>query len=65
MWNLFPPAKDRELIQIVDSAVAETARRSGQWLHWHSRKYDHRFLSGTLNRSGCRRQFPSRIWIEE
>ena len=27
-----PPARDRELIQIVDTALAETARRSGHWL---------------------------------
>ena len=34
MSNSFPHAKDRdqELIQIVDSALTETARRSGQWL---------------------------------
>jgi Fe-S-cluster containining protein len=32
MANLFPLAKDRALIQIVDSALAETARRSGDWL---------------------------------
>ena len=28
----FPAAKDQELIQIVDSALADTARRSGEWL---------------------------------
>src|SRR5712675_1274036 len=28
----FPPAKDRQLIQIVDSALADAARRSGNWL---------------------------------
>ncbi len=28
----FPAAKDQKLIQIVDSALAETARRSGDWL---------------------------------
>ena len=27
-----PPAKDRQLIQIVDSALADAARRSGNWL---------------------------------
>jgi Fe-S-cluster containining protein len=27
-----PPAKDRELIQIVDSALADAARSSGKWL---------------------------------
>ncbi len=27
-----PPAKDRDLIQIVDSALAEAARCSGEWL---------------------------------
>ncbi len=32
MSNLFPRAKDRALIQIVDSALAEAARRSGEWL---------------------------------
>ena len=32
MSNLFPRAKDRALIQIVDSALAEAARRSGKWL---------------------------------
>jgi len=29
---MLPPAKDRALIQIVDSALAEAARRSGTWL---------------------------------
>jgi Fe-S-cluster containining protein len=29
---LFPAAKDHELIQIVDSALADAARRSGEWL---------------------------------
>jgi Fe-S-cluster containining protein len=32
MTNRFPAAKDRALIQIVDSALAEAARRSGDWL---------------------------------
>lgn len=32
MTNRFPVAKDRVLIQIVDSALAEAARRSGDWL---------------------------------
>lgn len=32
MSNRFPSAKDRSLIQIVDSALAEAARRSGDWL---------------------------------
>jgi Fe-S-cluster containining protein len=32
MSNCFVRAKDRELIQIVDSALAEAARRSGEWL---------------------------------
>jgi Fe-S-cluster containining protein len=32
MSNLFPRAKDQRLIQIVDSALAEAARRSGEWL---------------------------------
>jgi Fe-S-cluster containining protein len=32
MPKLFPRAKDQALIQIVDSALAETARRSGKWL---------------------------------
>ena len=32
MAKLLPPAKDRALIQIVDSALAEAARRSGKWL---------------------------------
>ena len=32
MSNLFPLAKDRALIQIVDSALAESTRRSGEWL---------------------------------
>jgi Fe-S-cluster containining protein len=36
-WNIAmslprPPAKDQVLIQIVDSALAEAARRSGEWL---------------------------------
>ena len=26
------PAGDRELVQIVDAALAETARRAGEWL---------------------------------
>ena len=29
---MFPPAKDQALIQIVDSALAEAARRSGKWV---------------------------------
>jgi len=29
---MYPPAKDQALIQIVDSALAEAARRSGKWL---------------------------------
>ncbi|MGO8796370.1 MAG: YkgJ family cysteine cluster protein [Candidatus Sulfotelmatobacter sp.] len=32
MSNRFPAAKDQELIQIVDSALADAARRSGEWL---------------------------------
>jgi Fe-S-cluster containining protein len=32
MSNCFVRAKDRELIQIVDSALAEAVRRSGEWL---------------------------------
>jgi len=32
MPNLYPSAKDQALIQIVDSALAEAARRSGKWL---------------------------------
>jgi Fe-S-cluster containining protein len=32
MPKLFPRAKDQALIQIVDSALAEAARRSGEWL---------------------------------
>ena len=32
MPRLFPRAKDQALIQIVDSALAEAARRSGEWL---------------------------------
>ena len=32
MANRFPRAKDQALIQIVDSALAEAARRSGKWL---------------------------------
>jgi Fe-S-cluster containining protein len=32
MSRLFPRAKDQALIQIVDSALAEAARRSGDWL---------------------------------
>ncbi|MHB8215208.1 MAG: YkgJ family cysteine cluster protein [Candidatus Sulfotelmatobacter sp.] len=32
MPNRFPAAKDRALIQIVDSALADAARRSGEWL---------------------------------
>src|SRR5271167_4244740 len=32
MSNLFPRAKDQRLIQIVDSALAEAARRSGDWM---------------------------------
>lgn len=32
MPHSFPAAKDRELIQIVDSALAGAARRSGEWL---------------------------------
>src|SRR5580700_8224568 len=29
---MYPPAKDQALIQIVDAALAEAARRSGEWL---------------------------------
>src|ERR1035438_2003902 len=32
MSTLYPRAKDQALIQIVDSALAEAARRSGKWL---------------------------------
>ena len=32
MSHLFPSARDQALIQIVDSALAEAARRSGKWL---------------------------------
>jgi Fe-S-cluster containining protein len=32
MPSRFPAAKDQELIQIVDSALADAARRSGEWL---------------------------------
>lgn len=32
MANLFPRVKDQALIQIVDSALAEVTRRSGEWL---------------------------------
>lgn len=32
MLKLFPRARDHALIQIVDSALAEAARRSGEWL---------------------------------
>lgn len=32
MRSAFSVAKDRELIQIVDSALAETTRKSGDWL---------------------------------
>jgi Fe-S-cluster containining protein len=32
MSKPFPLAKDQKLIQIVDSALAEAARRSGEWL---------------------------------
>ena len=32
MPKLFPRAKDQALIQIVDAALAEAARRSGEWL---------------------------------
>jgi Fe-S-cluster containining protein len=32
MSNRFPRAQDQALIQIVDSALAEVARRSGEWL---------------------------------
>jgi Fe-S-cluster containining protein len=32
MLKIFPAAKDGALIQIVDSALAETTRRSGGWL---------------------------------
>jgi len=32
MTARFPAAKDRALIQIVDAALADTARRSGKWL---------------------------------
>jgi Fe-S-cluster containining protein len=32
MSNVFPSARDQELIQIVDSALADATRRSGKWL---------------------------------
>ena len=32
MSNRFPLAKDRALIQIVDSALADASQRSGKWL---------------------------------
>jgi Fe-S-cluster containining protein len=32
MSNVFPRVKDQALIQIVDSALADAARRSGEWL---------------------------------
>lgn len=32
MRRRFPTAKDQKLIQIVDAALADTARRSGDWL---------------------------------
>lgn len=32
MANPFPAAKDRKLVQIVDAAFADAARRSGEWL---------------------------------
>jgi Fe-S-cluster containining protein len=32
MLNPRPPSKDQVLIQIVDSALADAARRSGEWL---------------------------------
>jgi len=32
MSNAFPSAKDQALIQIVDAALAEATRRSGEWL---------------------------------
>jgi Fe-S-cluster containining protein len=31
----YPPPRDRELIQIADSAFADAARRSGKWLVCH------------------------------
>ncbi len=36
MPSPFPAAKDRALIQIVDSAFADAARRSGSWLVCHA-----------------------------
>jgi Fe-S-cluster containining protein len=30
-----PPSRDRELVQIVDAALADAARRSGKWLACH------------------------------
>jgi len=35
MAQAFPPAKDHELIQIVDAALADATRRSGPWLACH------------------------------
>jgi Fe-S-cluster containining protein len=32
MTKIYPIAKDQKLIQIVDAALAEAARRSGEWL---------------------------------
>src|SRR5229473_6425781 len=32
MSNVFPSTKDRALVQIVDAALADTAKRSGDWL---------------------------------
>jgi Fe-S-cluster containining protein len=32
MHSCTPPSRDAELIQIVDSALAEAARKSGEWL---------------------------------
>jgi Fe-S-cluster containining protein len=32
MVNPFPAARDRKLVQIVDAAFADAARRSGEWL---------------------------------
>jgi len=36
MRDPFPAAKDRKLVQIVDAAFADAARRSGEWLVCHS-----------------------------
>jgi Fe-S-cluster containining protein len=32
MYSCHPPSRDAELIQIVDSALVEAARKSGEWL---------------------------------